>query len=516
MREFNTFGPVDPLYHYHVNRVAVKAALQEKIEQGRYLTMNASRQTGKTTLFQELIAEIETEDAYFGLLLDFEALAGLEKVDFYEQLAVQLEEWRIIAVPTAPLPEPMRHHVDFSHWLRKIVAHRKQRCVLIIDEFDAIAPEIVVPILSQFRAMYLRRKKPNAYSVHAIILVGVRTIPALLDGTQSPFNIADQFSVPYFTPAEIIALLAQHTTDTGQFFASEVITTITTETEGQPFLVNRLGQLLTREIVPDPTQMVTASHLADALARLVNENNTHFASIRSKAGLHKSAVLTALFNPARYYDFQDEVTQDLVMYGVFRVLRDERGVEYARIANSLYRKMLVKAFAPAHDLIRQATNGGFQQFYLVEGQLHFDQLLDHFKAFMEEHGVRLLKSEKSQRPLEISGQYLLFSYLTAALQSVGGYVTIESLSAAGEIDLLAFHQGRRFIVETKIWYDKAKYTKGKEQLVRYLSAVGLQKGYMVIFDEALAANPIVTEEGDQFELTLDGKTLRIYLIGITI
>lgn len=516
VREFNTFGPVDPLRHYHVNRVAVKAALREKIDRGRYLTLNASRQTGKITLFQELIAELEAEGAYFGLLLDFEALTDLGKADFYEQLANQLDEWRLMAAPGGPLPQPMRHHADFANWLCKMVAHLQRRCVLIIDEFDAITPDIVTPILSQFRAMYLRRNKPGANSVHSIILVGVRTIPALLSGTQSPFNVADQFSVPYFTPDESAALLAQHTAETGQRFASEAIATLIEETEGQPFLVNRLGQLLTREIVPDPTQPITPTAMTDALARLVNEHNTHFASIRSKAALHKSEVLTALFNPARYYDFQDEVTQELVMYGVLRVLRDERGGEYARIANPIYRKMLVKAFAPSDAIIRQATNGGVQYLYLVEGQLHFDRLLDHFKAFMEEHGVRLLKSEKSQRPLEISGQYLLFSYLTAALQSVGGYVTIEALSSAGELDLLAFHQGQRFIIETKIWYDNARYTEGKQQLVRYLTAAGLHKGYMVIFDEKLAANPVVTTEGDQFELTLDGKTLRIYLIGITV
>lgn len=48
------------------------------------------------------------------------------------------------------------------------------------------------------------------------------------------------------------------------------------------------------------------------------------------------------------------------------------------------------------------------------------------------------------------------------------------------------------------------------QLVRYLQAAGLPKGYMVIFDEKLATNPAVTEEGDQFELSMDEKILRIY------
>ena len=76
MREFNTFGPVNPKYHYHVNRLAVKAAMRQKIEKGRYFTLNAARQTGKTTLFREVIAEMEAEGGYFGVLLDFGSLKG--------------------------------------------------------------------------------------------------------------------------------------------------------------------------------------------------------------------------------------------------------------------------------------------------------------------------------------------------------------------------------------------------------------------------------------------------------
>lgn len=515
MREFNTFGPVNPQEHYHVDRVAVKAALRAKVEKGRYITLNAGRQTGKTTLFREMIGELESTGGYLGILLNFERLGSYTPEVFYEELEILLKEWRAQEKLTLPDPSPMRRNADFGRWLQKIATGTEKRCVLIIDEFDTLPIEIAVPLLSQLREMYLQRSASAAKIIYSVILVGVRTIPSLLGGTQSPFNIADQFTVPYFTPTEVADLLRQHTAETGQPFDQAVIDGIIHETEGQPFLVNRLGQLLTQELIPDSTQPITAHELAFALARLVNENNTHFASIRSKAALHKDAVLTALFNPARYYDFQDEVTQDLVMYGVFRVLRDEQGLDYARMANPIYRKMLVKAFAPSHDLIRRATNGGLQHRYLVDGQLNFDGLLDHFKAFMEEHGVRLMQSEKTLRPLEISGQYLLLSYLTAALQTIGGHVTIESVSSAGEIDLLAFYRGQRFIIETKIWYGMARYEQGRAQLVSYLKAAGLEKGYLVIFDERLAANPLVAEAGMPFELTVDGKTLRIYLIGVT-
>jgi hypothetical protein len=142
--------------------------------------------------------------------------------------------------------------------------------------------------------------------------------------------------------------------------------------------------------------------------------------------------------------------------------------------------------------------------------------MDSFKAFMEEHGVRLMRSEATGRPLEISGQYLLLSYLTAALNTAGGYVTIESLSSAGEMDVLAFFRGWRFIVETKIWYGPASFEQGKAQLVAYLTASGLPKGWMMIFDEKAEANPLAEQSGPVFELTEREKALLVYIIAVQV
>ncbi len=44
---------------------------------------------------------------------------------------------------------------------------------------------------------------------------------------------------------------------------------------GQPFLVNRLAQLLTQDIGSDDSQPISQANLNYALAKLVNENNTH-------------------------------------------------------------------------------------------------------------------------------------------------------------------------------------------------------------------------------------------------
>ncbi|MCP4701736.1 MAG: hypothetical protein GY862_33490 [Gammaproteobacteria bacterium] len=54
MREFNTSGPCNPALHYTVMREALIAEGKEKVRKGRYFTLFAPRQTGKTTYFQLL------------------------------------------------------------------------------------------------------------------------------------------------------------------------------------------------------------------------------------------------------------------------------------------------------------------------------------------------------------------------------------------------------------------------------------------------------------------------------
>jgi hypothetical protein len=99
---------------------------------------------------------------------------------------------------------------------------------------------------------------------------------------------------------------------------------------------------------------------------------------------------------------------------------------------------------------------------------------------------------------------------------MGGHVMIEPLVSAGEMDLAVLYREQRCIVETKIWYGLAAFEQGKAQLVDHLKATGLPKGYLVVFDERREANPLLAEQGDVFELEVDGKQLRVYLIAVKV
>lgn len=139
----------------------------------------------------------------------------------------------------------------------------------------------------------------------------------------------------------------------------------------EPYLVNRLGQLLTEDLVQDRSQPITKATVDIALAKLVNDSNAHFASIQSKANKHRSAVITIMFSSIRHYDYRDEVTEELLMYGVLRLVPDDYGIEYARIANPIYGKMLVKAFAPRHTVIsQQAAHSVIYHHFIVDGRIH--------------------------------------------------------------------------------------------------------------------------------------------------
>ena len=182
MREFNTFGPVNPQLHYHVNRMAVKAAMRAKIEKGRYFTLNAARQTGKTTLFREVSAELESEGNNLCLLIDFEALFQDDPQLIYEQISIRLREALELHLLTTSYPPELAqfvqettvsHHHDLGHYLRTLGRLSSKSVIVIIDEFDSLPDQVMASILGVFRRLYLYRDTPQYYSPASMVLVGV-------------------------------------------------------------------------------------------------------------------------------------------------------------------------------------------------------------------------------------------------------------------------------------------------------------------------------------------------------
>jgi Cdc6-like AAA superfamily ATPase len=188
----------------------------------------------------------------FQIVKDFDtpSFYGEFQHNFAAKLLKRLEEVKCdktaeIAVLCQTLA--ITDHKSFKNFfaeLNKLIQRKK--IVIFIDEFDGIPEHELANFLNTLREMYLANKLEQDYSIYSIALVGIRNLAQLdIAGKISPFNIADQVKIPPFTLAEIENLYGQYMEETGQPFTPEACRRIHFETGGQPFLCNRLGQILT-------------------------------------------------------------------------------------------------------------------------------------------------------------------------------------------------------------------------------------------------------------------------------
>ncbi|MEN8217526.1 MAG: AAA-like domain-containing protein [Pseudomonadota bacterium] len=240
-----------------VPRTEEIADLAQRIKEGRYIVIFAPRQTGKTTFFRwALNALISPHDkSYFPIQLYFEEYKNLSPAAFYGYLHLDLCKEILNqrqSLPSDALRQFLENskitdHVSMITFFDDLSFYLKnQKVVIIIDEFDGIPTAVVSDFLYSLRRIYLSKSPQRCpYSVG---IVGVKNITQLnYDRSISPFNIQDDFALPNFTVSQVRELLGQYTKEVGQAFAPEVIDNFHQQTSGQPFLVNRLAQILSEE-----------------------------------------------------------------------------------------------------------------------------------------------------------------------------------------------------------------------------------------------------------------------------
>ena len=224
MRSFNTSGPNIIEEHYTLPRLSLIEAGKKLVHKNRYFTIWAPRQTGKSTYFQLLATELEKE-GYKVAYINFENFKNQSQTDFLIRFRRHLfQQWHITFETNT-----------LSSIFEQIETIENEKFVLIIDEVEGINAEYFGDFLHSIRNAYHTRTK---HGLKSVILVGVSNIVGVIQDNASPFNIADNLNVPFFTDEETRDLLGQHEQETGQLFAPSVITKISEITANQPGLVN--------------------------------------------------------------------------------------------------------------------------------------------------------------------------------------------------------------------------------------------------------------------------------------
>ena len=496
MRYFNTSGPCDPERHYTLFRPALLAKGQRLVEQGRYFTLFAPRQTGKTTYFQLLFRQLQTQ-GYLPIWISFEGMKTATRDEFYDALHWNLQyEFSQVGLQT---DYPIKNQLDLQRYLTEISEHSAP-IVLVIDEFEDIPPVVMSEVLHIFRALYHKRTR---HKLHSLLLVGVSTVAELVVSSASPFNIVDQLELPYFTFDEVQALIDQYVSEAGQPFDPAVVKAIYENTRGQPGLVSALCQYLVEEMAPDRSQPVTMAAFYPTLKHFLTERkDKNIFNIVQKAKEKPAFMLRLLFNQTPLpFSIDNPDMAYLAAHGVIENIGGN-----VEILVPLYAKRLITAFRPTINGEAGDYQADFQGLaaYVTGNRLNLNALLQDYRAYVQRRGFHAFDTEHLK---EGAWHYSLDGFLHFFIQRLGGDTLVEVPSGRGRTDILILYKGSKEIIETKVYLDQGYFDQGKTQLVDYLVSEGLDQGFYVVFSNKHGATDTLYTED-----TLHGKRLYTWII----
>ncbi len=503
-RSFERLGTVDPRKSYYVSLENVvnsdKQDMKTMVDLGKYFSIFAPRQSGKSTFLKEIRDQLHSDPTYVAIMLSFEDYKGLDTAPFYADIESELYGQlmdrlkRVNCAKVDVVAQLLENHrlvgnISLRQLLEKlngIIEFKK--IVIFIDEFDGIPLGELEKFLNSLRKLYLKYKTVEQKVLYSVGLVGIRDITKLIVGGVSPFNIADQVDLPPFSFKNIHDLYAQYTEETNQPFTTEAVKKIHQETGGQPWLVNRLGAILKRDIKPGSAEPIGQADVEEAIRLLLLEKNDHFDNLLEKAKQHKETFVRIVFNNVKYNP-SDEEQAWLEQYGLI-TQKETTGKEVkAGVANNIYKARFVDAF---FEETKVSENVAINDYVLPGGGLDMKRVLLGFEQYITQIGVNAFYEEK--KTYEKTGQFRLTAWLYHFVAGDEDQLRFELRSGLGRLDILLTYKGRKYIIETKVnrYNDISRIRdEGIAQVAgKYLATEAAKEGYLVIFDTRTAVGTL--------------------------
>jgi len=476
-------------------REALIAEGQKKVRKGQYFTIFAPRQTGKTTYFQ-LLLEAVKDDGFTPIWVSFEKFKTVTRNRFYQDLNNQLHHE--LAEHQIKLEPTLQDHIDLVRLFEKL-RNKGQSIVLVIDEFEGIPESVLSEVMHTFREMYHRNK---SHALHSLILVGVSTIAELVVSSASPFNVADELKILYFTREEVNSLLEQYVAESGHTFEPQVIKAIYDNTKGQPGLICALAAHLVKKVAINRT-VTMDDFLLTLNYFLKSKYDKNILNIVQKAKEKKAFMRRLLFDE-QPIDFSVDV-EDIAYLHANGVIDNIEG--HVGILVPLYSKRIITAFRPVHNGERRhygfSVNDTFDD-YLEKGGLNIHAILKKYRQYVRRRGFKAFDTENLE---ESAWHYSLDGFINFFIEALEGQTFIEVPSGAGRTDILIVYQNHRYVIEVKVFTNNTLYKKGKGQLAEYLKSEGLDEGYYVVF-----SNLHTDDDELVFAEDIKGKRIYTYII----
>ena len=496
MRFFNTTGPVVAEDHYCIpplQRLNLNEVLR-LIRDKRYFVLHAPRQTGKTSALLALRDLLNAEDTYRCVYVNVEAgQAGREDVEqVMRTILGSLSSWARMTLDDEFLDEVWLDilakygpHGALDEALTRWAQADPKPLVLFIDEIDALIGDSLLSVLRQLRAGYVRR--PEGFP-QSVVLCGVRDVRdyrihsssanAIIAGG-SAFNIkARSLRLGDFSRDEVVALIGQHTEETGQVFTPDALETIWTQTQGQPWLVNALADetCFRDEAAENEDRPITSEDIREAQEQLILRRETHLDQLADKLQEERvQRVVEPLLSGGEDSDFS---THDLEYVRDLGLVASN---EPLRIANPIYAEIVPRELTYAAQVGLDEDTAWYVN---ADGSLDMVKLMTAFQTFFREHSEHWVTRFQYQ---EAGPQLLLQAFLQRIVNS-GGRIEREYGLGRMRTDLLIIwpqgDQARKVVIECKILHKSLKQTidDGLDQTAEYMDRCDAEAGHLVIFD----------------------------------
>jgi ATPase family associated with various cellular activities (AAA) len=529
-RWFNIAGPCKADKHYMLPPTSRLPDLSMIIEQESYFVVHAPRQTGKTTAMLALAKQLTAGGRYAAVMVSVEVGSAFNHDPGAAELAI-LGTWRNTIEDYLPLElhppawiynaPGQRIRENLRAWAQAI----ERPLVLFIDEIDSLQDQTLISVLRQLRDGYRSRPENFPSSLGLIGLRDVRDYKVASGGsetvagtetdpgkllnpkrdrlnTASPFNIkVSSITLRNFNAAEVQELYQQHTEETGQLFTPQATATAFDLTQGQPWLVNALAKEVVEKMVKDRNITITKEHILQAKEILIARQDTHLDSLAERLREPRvKAIIEPMLAGLELGDIPNDDIQFVIDLGLCK-MHPQGGLT---IANPIYREVLprVLTVTPMASLPTIAPTWLTQS-----GELNTDALLEAFIIFWRQHGEPLLGTTAYH---EIAPHLVLMAFLHRVVNG-GGTLEREYAIGSDRMDLCLRYRSVTLGIELKVWRDKKRDPQGEgiEQLESYLARLGLDFGWLFVFDRRKNALPIEERLSTQIVMTKNKRSITV-------
>ena len=508
-KEFNITGSCSPKKHYMADVSAQLEDTYEMIQKGKYFIINRPRQYGKTTTLYTMAAALRAKGDYLVFNISFEGIgnvifdteASFSK-GFLEILAsyakyqlVELEPWlRKVSTEVKDLK-------DLSDAITGLMWQTDKKVVVLIDEVDRSSNnQLFVLFLGMLRNKFLQQEEIKTF--HSVVLAGLHDVKTLKlkirpdeeKTYNSPWNIATPYNVNMnLLPHAIKPMLEDYAQEQNVKMDAQLIADrLFYLTSGYPYLVSHLCRIIAEEIMP--TKMAhpinggavkewTEADVNKAFQLILRQRgNANFDTLvkNLKEYPELNALVYSMVIDGQVFRYDDyDMTINLgILHGIFG--RSEEGtlIIHNRIYREIIANMMISEWRTG-SVGKQNTDvfDNVSQYHLPNKGLDMQKILENFQAFMKKE-----YSSKDRNFLERDGRMVFLAFMRPILNGAGYDFKEPQVSDEKRLDVVITYYQHLYVAELKIWHGDEAHKKGLAQLVNYLDTLGLETGYLLIFD----------------------------------